>query len=147
MKSKEDHGYVLDLGIPKTSGFLPGSDVPKDDSGQTSTLVIGQLTNVTVTKVKGSGKTCTVTPETRRFATSAVGTLACCFMPVFFNLDTVYGRGQFPSHTSRRFGPVSDHRRATFRRERSTPWSLRRKHRPVAHVTFDEVSSGQENQG
>ena len=71
MKSQEDHGYILDFGIPDMSGFLPfnqGKDLQNEDTK----LHVGVLLNVTITKVSGNGRTCTVSVDHTTFTASYV---------------------------------------------------------------------------
>ena len=68
MKSQEDHGYILDFGIPDISGFLPYND-PKNEDAK---LHVGVLLDVTVTKVSGNGRTCTVSADHATFTSSYV---------------------------------------------------------------------------
>ena len=70
MKSQEDHGYILDFGIPDISGFLPfnGRKDPKDEDSKH----VGVLLDVTITKVSGNGRTCTVSGDHTTFTSSYV---------------------------------------------------------------------------
>lgn len=68
MKSIEDHGYNVDLGVPDVSGFLPFEDTGK----RTSKLHIGQVIDVTVTKISGNGRICSVSMDEAKLATSFV---------------------------------------------------------------------------
>ena len=71
MKSQEDHGYILDFGIPDISGFLPFNE-GKDPQNEDTKLHVGVLLDVTVTKVSGNGRTCTVSADHTTFASSYV---------------------------------------------------------------------------
>lgn len=75
MKSVEDHGYILELGVAKISGFLSFEDA-KLGSGD-GRLFVGQLLQVTVTKVSSNGRICNVTADSKKFSFSSVG--AQCF--------------------------------------------------------------------
>ncbi len=68
----EDHGYLLDLGVPEVSGFLAFKDLQSDKSAK---LRVGQLLNATVSSVSKNGRTCNVTIDTRMFVTSSVSDL------------------------------------------------------------------------
>jgi rRNA biogenesis protein RRP5 len=72
VKSLEDHGYILELGVPKVSGFLSFEDV-KQQVGE-GKLYVGQLLDVTVTKMSSNGRICNVSVDTKRFTSSSVGT-------------------------------------------------------------------------
>jgi rRNA biogenesis protein RRP5 len=68
VKSQEDHGYILDLGIPDISGFLPFNERKNEDTK----LHIGVLLNVTITKVSENGRTCTLSADHATFTSSYV---------------------------------------------------------------------------
>lgn len=68
MKSQEDHGYILDFGIPDISGFLPFNEGKDEDTK----LHVGVLLDVTITKVSGNGRTCTVSADQATFTSSYV---------------------------------------------------------------------------
>ncbi|KAE9408289.1 U3 snoRNP-associated protein Rrp5 [Gymnopus androsaceus JB14] len=59
VKSVEDHGYLLDLGIPDVSGFL-------------SKLRVGQLLDATVSSISKNGRTCNVTLDPETFSSSTL---------------------------------------------------------------------------
>ena len=71
MKSQEDHGYILDLGIPDISGFLPFNE-KKDSKNEDTKLHVGVLLDVTVIKVSANGRTCTVSADHATFTSSYV---------------------------------------------------------------------------
>lgn len=71
MKSQEDHGYILDFGIPDISGFLPFNE-RNEPKNEDSKLHVGVLLDVTVTKVSGNGRTCTVSGDHTTFTSSYV---------------------------------------------------------------------------
>ena len=62
VKSVEDHGYVLDLGINDVSGFLSFKDAKKGPWGKKK-LSIGYLVQTCVRGMSPNGKVCTVTTE------------------------------------------------------------------------------------
>jgi len=68
VKSREDHGYTLDLGIPDVSGFLPFKEL----EGETGPHV-GALVDITVLNTTANGRICTVSADPAKFATSYVG--------------------------------------------------------------------------
>ena len=74
VQSVEDHGYIFDLGISGVSGFLSLKDLAKGSEGPT-TLHIGQLLEVSVSKLSSNGRTCTLSVDPKRIATSFVGCL------------------------------------------------------------------------
>ncbi|KAI5476893.1 hypothetical protein MNV49_007065 [Pseudohyphozyma bogoriensis] len=57
IKSVEDHGYVLSLGLPSLSSFLPFKEALKL---QPRKLEVGQLIGCRIKEVNENGKTCTV---------------------------------------------------------------------------------------
>ena len=60
VKSVEDHGYILNLGLPEVSGFLSFKDVKKSLQGSSS-LPVGSIIDISISKVFGNGRTCNVT--------------------------------------------------------------------------------------
>lgn len=56
VKSVEDKGYVLDLGVPDISAFLTFDQVTKSAKVQ-QTLSVGQLVSVKVDQVAANGRT------------------------------------------------------------------------------------------
>ncbi|KAF7799308.1 hypothetical protein EIP86_010540 [Pleurotus ostreatoroseus] len=60
IKSVEDHGYVLELGVPEVAGFLSFKDAAKESMIQKGQLRVGCLLDVSVLKMSGNGRTCTV---------------------------------------------------------------------------------------
>ncbi|KAJ3882712.1 hypothetical protein F5051DRAFT_393458 [Lentinula edodes] len=69
VKSIEDHGYLLDLGIPDISGFLAFKDVETELLGK---LQIGQLLDATVSSISKNGRTCDVTVNPQAFVSSTL---------------------------------------------------------------------------
>ena len=72
VNSAEDHGYILDLGIPKVSGFLPLKDAENGPFDPKGKLHVGQLLNVSVVAPSSNGRTCTVTVDEDTFTSSSV---------------------------------------------------------------------------
>ncbi|TDL28208.1 nucleic acid-binding protein [Rickenella mellea] len=70
LKSIEDHGYLLDLGVSGFSGFLPFKDVVNTPGTGSQTLPIGTLLNVRIQNLAKNGRTCTVTSERSVFKQS-----------------------------------------------------------------------------
>ncbi|KAF8913041.1 hypothetical protein CPB84DRAFT_1760205 [Gymnopilus junonius] len=70
IKSREDHGYILDFGIPEVSGFLPLADARAVGRNQQLRLHIGGLLDVTIVKMSANGRTCTVSADPAKFSTS-----------------------------------------------------------------------------
>ncbi|KAI0375236.1 hypothetical protein BV20DRAFT_934020 [Pilatotrama ljubarskyi] len=70
VKSIEDHGYILDLGIPEVSGFLSFKDAQNGPFDAEKKLHVGRLLDVVVTKMSGNGRTCNVSvdPQTLKSA-------------------------------------------------------------------------------
>jgi rRNA biogenesis protein RRP5 len=60
VKSVEDHGYILNLGVPELSGFLSFKDVKKSLQSSSS-LPVGRIVDVSISKVSSNGRTCNVT--------------------------------------------------------------------------------------
>ncbi len=60
VKSIEDHGYILNLGIPEVSGFLSFTDAKKSLQSSSS-LLIGSIVDVSISKLSSNGRTCNVT--------------------------------------------------------------------------------------
>lgn len=60
VKSIEDHGYILNLGIPEISGFLSFKDAKKS-LHSSSSLLVGSIVDVSISKVSSNGRTCNVT--------------------------------------------------------------------------------------
>ncbi|RDX51109.1 U3 snoRNP-associated protein Rrp5 [Lentinus brumalis] len=63
VKSVEDHGYILDLGIPDVSGFLSFKDAQKGPFENDKKLHVGRLLDVAVSKMSGNGRTCNVSVD------------------------------------------------------------------------------------
>lgn len=60
VKSIEDHGYILNLGIPEISGFLSFKDAKKSLQSSSS-LLVGSILDVSISKASSNGRTCNVT--------------------------------------------------------------------------------------
>jgi rRNA biogenesis protein RRP5 len=80
VKSVEDHGYILELGVPQVSGFLSFEDA-KVGSGDNN-FFVGQLLNVTVTNISSNGRICNVISDPKKFFSSSVST------PYFLQLSS-----------------------------------------------------------
>ncbi|CDO73457.1 hypothetical protein BN946_scf185013.g92 [Trametes cinnabarina] len=72
IKSVEDHGYILDLGIPDVSGFLSFKDAQKGPFDTEKKLHVGRLLDVTVTKMSGNGRTCNVSVDEQLLKTTTL---------------------------------------------------------------------------
>ncbi|KAI0720020.1 U3 snoRNP-associated protein Rrp5 [Cerioporus squamosus] len=70
VKSVEDHGYILDLGIPDVSGFLSFKDAQKGPFESDKKLHVGRLLDVAVSKMSGNGRTCNVSVESKSLASA-----------------------------------------------------------------------------
>jgi rRNA biogenesis protein RRP5 len=70
--SVEDHGYILDLGVSDVSGFLSFKNVTKSLGKDGPKLRIGQLVDVTVSKISGNGRTCELSVEKKSLLTASV---------------------------------------------------------------------------
>ncbi|KAG6862187.1 hypothetical protein C0995_004269 [Termitomyces sp. Mi166 len=71
VKSIEDHGYILDLGLPDVSGFLSFKDAEQGPAGNKK-LYLGQLLDVTVTKMSTNGRICNVVADQSTFSSSSL---------------------------------------------------------------------------
>ena len=60
--SIEDHGYILDFGIPDVSGFLSFKDAKKELLGRKTSrkLRVGMLLDTYVKKTEENGRMCAV---------------------------------------------------------------------------------------
>lgn len=80
VKSVEDHGYILNLGLTNISGFLSSKDVAKSIPGKAK-LHVGRILDVSVVKLSSNGRTCTVSANSAGIASSSVsismGTRRC----------------------------------------------------------------------
>lgn len=72
VKSIEDHGYILDIGLSDVSGFMSFKDAKKGPFESESKLHIGRLVDATVVKMSGNGRTCNLSPDASLFTSSAV---------------------------------------------------------------------------
>ncbi|KAK0246373.1 hypothetical protein EDD85DRAFT_966662 [Armillaria nabsnona] len=70
VRSLEDHGYQLGLGVPDMAGILTFKDTKGLSDGQS--LIVGQLVNVTVKKQSSNGRTCHVTNDPDLFSSSSL---------------------------------------------------------------------------
>lgn len=78
VKSIEDHGYILSLGIPDVSGFLSFKDAKKSLQSSSS-LLVGSIVDVSISKVSSNGRTCNVTISPSSIRASHV----CSPVPLF----------------------------------------------------------------
>lgn len=62
VKSVEDHGYILDLGISSASGFLSLKEARKGPKGD-APLSVGQVVNTSVLKMSENGRTVTLSVD------------------------------------------------------------------------------------
>ncbi|KAL5495001.1 RRP5 [Sanghuangporus weigelae] len=69
IKAVEDHGYVLDIGLPGISGFLRFNN---GEEPQRSRLCIGSLVNVVTEKLGEDGRTCIFTENENEFKASVL---------------------------------------------------------------------------
>ncbi|EMD41956.1 hypothetical protein CERSUDRAFT_147388 [Gelatoporia subvermispora B] len=76
IKSVEDHGYILNLGVPEISGFLSFKDAAKCYPQNSKKLHVGQLLDVSVTKVAGNGRTCNVTVDPQEIHSSSISEIS-----------------------------------------------------------------------
>jgi rRNA biogenesis protein RRP5 len=71
VQSIEDHGYILDIGVLGSSGFLSFKDAKKGGSDG-SKLHIGQLLDIAVVKMSSNERICTVSVDPRGIQSSSV---------------------------------------------------------------------------
>jgi hypothetical protein len=111
VKSVEDHGYILDLGLSDVTGFLSFRDAQKGHADKMATLHVGQLVDVSVTKLSRNDRTCNVTIDTVTFSSSSVSSL------LFHTLCLIYVLSYLSSYPKLRTRP-------RYFRERSCSLSL-----------------------
>jgi rRNA biogenesis protein RRP5 len=70
VQSVEDHGYILDFGIPAISGFLSFKEM--ETSVYRDRLPVGHFLDVCVAKVSENGRTCNVSPDPKLISSSFV---------------------------------------------------------------------------
>lgn len=71
VQSVEDHGYILDIGVQGSSGFLSFKEAKKG-SPDGSKLHVGQLLDVAVVKMSGNDRICTVSIDPRGIQSSSI---------------------------------------------------------------------------
>lgn len=71
MQSVEDHGYILDIGVQGSSGFLSFKEAKKGGS-DCSKLHVGQLLDIAVMKMSSNEKICTVSVDPQVIQSSSV---------------------------------------------------------------------------
>jgi len=72
IKSVEDHGYVLNTGIPDVSGFLSFKETEKITEVR---YRVGQLVDVYVTKLSSNRRTCNFGADPKKFVSNSVSDL------------------------------------------------------------------------
>ncbi|GJE87565.1 U3 snoRNP-associated protein Rrp5 [Phanerochaete sordida] len=72
VKSVEDHGYILDMGVPEISGFLSFKDAKQSPHIGERRLTVGHLLDVCVTKLSSNGRTCNVTVNPESVASTSL---------------------------------------------------------------------------
>ncbi|KAK0481607.1 hypothetical protein IW261DRAFT_1550697 [Armillaria novae-zelandiae] len=70
VRSFEDHGYQLGLGVPDMAGILTFKDTKGLSDGRS--LMVGQLVDVTVQRQSSNGRTCHVTNDPALFSSSSL---------------------------------------------------------------------------
>lgn len=71
IRSIEDHGYILNVGIANISGFLSFKDATKSIPGP-ARLHVGRILDVDVVKLSSNGRTCNVSIDVLRGASASV---------------------------------------------------------------------------
>lgn len=69
IKSLEDHGYILDTGIPDLSGFLSFKETGKISEVKHR---VGQLVDVYVTKLSSNRRTCNFGIDPKNLVSNSV---------------------------------------------------------------------------
>ena len=72
VKSIEDHGYILDLGVSGVTGFLQFKDFKSGSYESNTKLHVGHLLDATITKVSENGRTFSVSVDPKFFTSSSV---------------------------------------------------------------------------
>ena len=72
IKSVEDHGYILDIGIPDVSGFLSFKETRKIAEVK---YQVGQLVDVYVTKLSSNRRTCNFGVNPKNLTSNSVSHL------------------------------------------------------------------------
>lgn len=72
IKSVEDHGYILDIGIPDVSGFLSFKETRKIAEVK---YQVGQLVDVYVTKLSSNRRTCNFGVNLKNLTSNSVSHL------------------------------------------------------------------------
>lgn len=75
VRSVEDHGYIMDLGVPAVSGFLSLKEARKGSFGDRP-LVVGQVISTSVTKMSENGRTVTLSVDPSIFRAASVSFLS-----------------------------------------------------------------------
>jgi len=76
VKSVEDHGYILSLGLPSLTSFLPFKEAKRL---QPTRLEVGQLVACRIKDVSENGRTCNVTVGRAEVVGSSVSSGAVFF--------------------------------------------------------------------
>lgn len=69
VKSVEDHGYILDTGIPDVSGFLSFKETEKIAEVK---HWVGQLVDVYVTKISSNRRACNFGVDPKKLISNSV---------------------------------------------------------------------------
>ncbi|KIY51212.1 nucleic acid-binding protein [Fistulina hepatica ATCC 64428] len=72
IQSVEDHGYMMDLGLPDMRGFLSFDNMKDKFSSMAHELPVGALLDVMVSKVLDNGRACNVVVDSAVFASSCL---------------------------------------------------------------------------
>lgn len=86
VRSVEDHGYILDLGLDDVSGFLSFKEAGKAGTTDGRKFQIGHLFDVCVSKMSSNGRTCTVSIREESIRTAFVRSSTCL---IANTLDTI----------------------------------------------------------
>ncbi|EPQ61392.1 hypothetical protein GLOTRDRAFT_124234 [Gloeophyllum trabeum ATCC 11539] len=74
--SLEDHGYILELGVPNVTGFLSYREAEKGPFPKDARLHVGQILDVAVSAMSGNGRTCTVSVDPKSLANASISEIS-----------------------------------------------------------------------
>lgn len=72
VRSVEDHGYALELGVPEVSGFLTFKDVEKGLFSPDDRFRVGSVFDVAVSKMSGNDRICNVSMNSETLRSASV---------------------------------------------------------------------------
>ncbi|CCM04209.1 uncharacterized protein FIBRA_06375 [Fibroporia radiculosa] len=72
VKSKEDHGYILDLGVSDINGFLSFKDAKQGPFENPERIRVGHLLDISISKTTANGRTCTCSVNASSLMTASL---------------------------------------------------------------------------